>query len=95
MLNHNHKAPKKTHVVSNLGAELQAVLLFATSNLALLFEDIGLKVSMKMRRIHRGSVAGAVLRRYERKHDQLVGCSDIVWSEVDRNTIFMLLTFQV
>jgi hypothetical protein len=50
---------------------------------------------MKMRRIHRGSVAGAVLRRYERKHDQLVRCSDIVWSEVDRNTIFMLLTFQV
>jgi hypothetical protein len=51
MLSHNHKAPKKTNVVSSLGAELQTLLLFATSNLALLFEDISPKVSIEIWRM--------------------------------------------
>jgi hypothetical protein len=51
MLNHNHKAPKKTHVVSSLGAEFQRLLLFAASKLALLFGDISPKVWIEMRRI--------------------------------------------
>jgi hypothetical protein len=40
MLNHNHNTPKKTHVVSSLGVEHQALLLLTVSNLAPLFRDM-------------------------------------------------------
>ena len=49
MLNHNHSAPKNTHVVSSLGIEVHLFLLFAASKVAL-FGDISPKVSMEMRR---------------------------------------------
>jgi hypothetical protein len=49
MLNHNHSTPKKTHVVSSLGAEAHLLFLFAASKVALL-GDISPKVSMEMRR---------------------------------------------
>ena len=51
VLNHNHKAPKKTHVVSSLGADIHPLLLLATSNLVPLLEDISPKVSIEMRRM--------------------------------------------